>query len=67
MNYIIPLVAPSLQEFFLANRGGYQINGANSIEDDLAISLEVKIQNNSARWGVYSLDFSINKYINYVC
>ena len=33
----------SLQEFFLANRGGdhnSQINGANSIEDDLAISLE---------------------------
>ena len=40
MNYIISLVAPSLQEFFLANRGGYQINGANSSEDDLAISLE---------------------------
>ena len=35
MNYIIPLVAPSLQEFFLANRGGYhnsQINGAISSE-----------------------------------
>ena len=43
MNYIIPLVAPSLQEFFLANRGGYhnsQINGANISKDDLAISLE---------------------------
>ena len=44
MNYIIPLIVPSLlQEFFLANRGGYhnsQINGANSSEDDLAISLE---------------------------
>ena len=50
MNYIIPLttlVAPSLQEFFLANRGGYhnsQINGANISKDDLAISKDPKQQ-----------------------
>ena len=52
MKYIIPLVVPSLQEFFLANRGGdhnSQTNGANSSQDDLAVSQEVKIQNSSAR------------------
>ena len=52
MKYIIPLVVPSLQEFFLANRGGdhnSQINGANSSQDDIAVSQEVKIQNSSAR------------------
>ena len=54
MNYIIPLIVPSLQEFFLANsdRGGdhnSQINGANSSQDDIAVSQEVKIQNSSAR------------------
>ena len=40
----------SLQEFFLANsdRGGdhnSQNNGANSSQDDIAVSQEVKIQN----------------------
>jgi len=54
MNYIIPLIVPSLQEFFLANsdRGGdhnSQNNGANSSQDDIAVSQEVKIQNSSAR------------------
>ena len=54
MNYIIPLIVPSLQEFFLANsdRGGAhnsQNNGANSSQDDIAVSQEVKIQNSSAR------------------
>ena len=44
----------SLQEFFLANsdRGGdhnSQNNGANSSQDDIAVSQEVKIQNSSAR------------------
>ena len=54
MNYIIPLIVPSLQEFFLANsdRGGDHNspnNGANSSQDDIAVSQEVKIQNSSAR------------------
>ena len=70
MKYIIPLVVPSLQEFFLAMEGGdnnWQTNGPNSSQDDLPVSLEVKIQNSSAKWGVYYLDFSIPKYVNYVC
>ena len=54
MKYIIPLVVPSLQEFFLAIaiRGGDlngQTNSANSSQDDLPVSEEVKIQNSSAR------------------
>ena len=53
MNYIIPLIVPSLQEFFLANSDrcgdhNSQINGANSSQDDIAVS-QVKIQNSSAR------------------
>ena len=52
MKYIIPLVVPSLQEFFLSNIGGDhngQTNSANSSQDDLPVSEEVKIQNSSAR------------------
>ena len=52
MNYIIPLIVPSLQEFFLAIRGGDhngQTNSANSSQDDLSVREEVKIQNSSAR------------------
>ena len=38
----------------------YTTNGPNSSQGDLPVSLEVKIQNSSAKWGVYYLDFSIN-------
>ena len=52
MKYIIPLVVPSLQEFFLANRGGDHNSQTNAMVPTAArmtllcaVSQEVKIQN----------------------
>ena len=52
MKYIIPLVVPSLQEFFLANRGGdhnsqtiAMVPTAARMTLLCAVSQEVKIQN----------------------